>query len=136
MTVAVDTSVSVAYLLRSHAHHRLVRARLGGRELRLTGHSLAETYSVLTRLPGDARVSAADAVRLIDDNFAVVVALPVAAARRTHATLAAAQISGGAAYDGLVALAARSAGLPLASRDARAAATYRALGVEVELIAE
>jgi toxin FitB len=37
-----------------------------GQDVALTGHALAETYSVLTRLPGDARLAAADViVRLI-----------------------------------------------------------------------
>jgi hypothetical protein len=38
--------------------------------MRWPKHTLAETYSVLTRLPGDARVHPADAVVLIDENFA------------------------------------------------------------------
>ena len=48
--------------------------------------------------------------------------------------LAAAGVAGGAVYDGIVATAAKNAGLLLVSCDVRAAATYRALGVEFELI--
>ena len=42
----------------------------------LTTHSLAETCSVLTRLPGDARVTPDDAVTLIEANFAGSVPVP------------------------------------------------------------
>lgn len=38
---------------------------------------------------------------------------------------------GGAVYDALVGLAAKSASIALATRDLRAAATYSALGVEI-----
>jgi toxin FitB len=51
------------------------------------------------------------------------------------AQFAAAGVAGGAVYDGLIASAAKEAGLLLVSCDARAAATYRALGVEFELLA-
>ncbi|MCL4292726.1 MAG: VapC toxin family PIN domain ribonuclease, partial [Acidimicrobiia bacterium] len=54
--------------------------------------------------------------------------------RSAPAVLAAAGIAGGATYDGLVALAARSAGLPLATRDRRAQSTYSLLGVPVEVV--
>ena len=65
-TLALDTSVAVPYLMAAHEAHRLTRRRLADRELVLTQHSLAETYSVLTRLPGDARVAPADVVTLLD----------------------------------------------------------------------
>ncbi len=43
-------------------------------------------------------------------------------------------ITGGAVYDGLIALGARWAGATLLSLDRRAGATYHRLGVEVELL--
>lgn len=131
MTLAVDTSAAVALLMSSHVAHRAVRRRLRGQDLALTQHSLAETYSVLTRLPGDARVAPADAVRLIDANFGPPALLPAATAASVPALLGELSIVGGAVYDGLVGLAARANHLPLATRDLRAAATYEALGVEV-----
>ena len=70
MTVAVDTSVAVPLLVRSHQHHAQVVRWWDGQELSLSGHALAETYSVLTRLPGDARLAADDAARLLDTRFA------------------------------------------------------------------
>lgn len=131
MTLAVDTSAAVALVMSSHVAHRLVRRHLRGHELVLTPHSLAETYSVLTRLPGDARVAPADAVRLIEENFGPPAPLPAATAAVVPKLLAERKIVGGATYDGLVGLAAKANGLALATRDLRAAATYEALGVDV-----
>lgn len=123
-------------LVASHEAHESVRRWATGRSLSLSGHALVETYSVLTRLPGDARVSARDAVLLIDENFVENLALPPNVASGALRTLASLGISGGATYDGLVALAACEHDLTLATRDARARPTYEAVGVRVEVIAE
>lgn len=133
--VVVDTSVAVPFLVRSHAAHVVCRQHLVGRRPRLAGQSLVETYSVLTRLPGDARVAPADVVLLLDDNFDVPALLDQETAARLPSVLASLGVAGGAVYDALVALAARRAGLPLVTRDRRAASTYGALGVEIELVA-
>ena len=106
-----------------------------GRQLGLGGHALAETYSVLTRLPGDARVDPADAVALIDENFQSF-PLGARAARAAHREFARRGIAGGATYDGLVALAAREHGAVLVTRDMRARSTYEALGVNTEVLAD
>ncbi len=106
-----------------------------GRRLSLSGHALAETYAVLTRLPADARVSAEDAVALIDDRFPEVLALSANSAITAHRRLASLGIAGGAVYDGLVALAALENGALLATRDARTRDTYEAVGVAVEVVA-
>lgn len=133
--VAIDTSVAVPLLAGSHQSHDRVAAWARGKSsIVLSGHALVETFAVLTRLPGDARVAPSDAVTLIDENFAEPVLLPPRVAQIAHRLLAEAAISGGAAYDGLVALAAREHGVSLATRDARARATYEALGVTVELV--
>jgi predicted nucleic acid-binding protein len=134
MTVAVDTSVAVPLLVRSHQHHADVVRWWDGQEITLSGHALAETYSVLTRLPGDARLSAEDAVRLLDARFTAPLTLSGPRAGKVHATLSRLGIAGGAVYDGLVALAARQHGLALATRDARARGTYDAVGVKVILV--
>lgn len=129
-----DTSVAIPLLVASHEAHDSVSAWASGRRLGLSGHAVAETYAVLTRLPGDARVSPADAVALIDDNFPRLLTLPLDVAGRCHRELADLGVSGGATYDGLVALAARHHGAVLVTRDARARSTYEAVGVRVELI--
>src|SRR3954447_8334114 len=115
----LDTSAAVPYLMRSHVAHAVVRRHVATRRLALTGHSLAETYSVLTRLPGDARVAPDDAVALLSSNFHDAALLDEETAASVPAVLAAANVAGGAVYDALVALAARRAELPLATRDRR-----------------
>lgn len=134
--LALDTSVAVPLVLRAHTHHELVRTALSDAEVHLTGHSLAETYAVLTRLPGDARLTASDAHRLINDRFAPAYLIPARTARTLPTVLATLGITGGATYDALVGLAAKAGGAQLATRDGRAAATYRAVGVDVELIVD
>jgi predicted nucleic acid-binding protein len=135
VTVAVDTSVAVPLLVRSHQHHAKVVRWWDGQELALSGQALAETYSVLTRLPGDARLSGEDAARLLDARFPPPLPLSDATAAKVHAILSRLGIAGGAVYDGLVALAAKEHGVALATRDARARGTYDAVGVAVILVA-
>jgi predicted nucleic acid-binding protein len=135
VTIAVDTSVAVPLLVRSHQHHPDVVRWWDGQHLTLSGHALAETYSVLTRLPGDARLSAPDAARLLDARFTMPLTLSGPSAQKVHTTLSQLGIAGGAVYDGLVALAAKEHGLALATRDARARGTYDAVGVTVILVA-
>lgn len=132
--IAVDTSVAVPLLVASHPEHDAVVAWAERRSLRLTGHSLAETFAVLTRLPGDARVAPEDAITLIDSNFADVVVASQEAVADVHRLFARSGVAGGATYDGLVAIAAREHGIALATRDARARSTYEALGVSVQLV--
>lgn len=132
--LVLDTSVAVPLLVTSHVAHRSVNAALGDRAAALAGHALHETYAVLTRLPGDARVAPADAVRLLGERFETAAILDARSFRSAPAIFASAGVAGGATYDGLVALAARSAGLPLATRDRRAHSTYRLLNVSVEML--
>lgn len=91
---------------------------------------------MLTRLPGDARASPADAVLLIDDNFEEPLLLSPEAAGGVHREFARSGVSGGATYDGLVALASRENGFMLATRDARARPTYEAVGARVVVVAD
>lgn len=132
---AIDTSVAVPLLMTSHRHHTMVAAWAESRTLALCGHALVETYSVLTRLPGDARVAAADAVGLMDANFAASLQLGARTSRSAHREFARRGIAGGATYDALVALAAREHGVALATRDARARSTYDAFGIVTEVLA-
>lgn len=134
--LALDTSAAVPYLLRSHTAHAAVRAQVGRRRPMLTGHSLAETYSVLTRLPGDARVAPDDAARLISANFGEPALLDVDVASDLPGVLAPRGIAGGAVYDAMVALAAAGAQVPLMTRDRRAAATYAILAAQIELVTD
>jgi hypothetical protein len=89
---------------------------------------VVETYSVLTRLPGDLRVLPEDAARLLRERFAAPLVLSCKAAAKLPDTLSALGISGGAVYG---ALAAAEHGAQLATRDGRARATYEAIGAHV-----
>ena len=134
MTVAVDTSIAIPLLVRSHGHHADVVRWWNGQELALSGHALAETYSVLTRLPGDARLAPADAAQLLDARFSSPLVLGSSHARKLPDTLSRLGIAGGAVYDALVALAAKENGALLATRDSRARGTYEAVGVRVVVV--
>ena len=130
-TVGLDTSVAIPLLVRTHTAHAAVVRWWNGRDVALSGHALAETYSVLTRLPGDVRLAPGDAARLLDERFVEPLLLGPGVARRLPDVLGRLGIAGGAVYDALVALAAAEHGADLATRDARAKATYEAVGVRV-----
>ncbi len=134
MKVAIDTSVAVPLVVRSHRKHAAVVRWWDGQDVALCGHALAETYSVLTRLPGDARLSPADAARLLTARFAAPLLLSSSQARKLPDTLSGLGIAGGAVYDALVALAAKEHQAALATRDARARGTYDAVGVQVIVV--
>jgi predicted nucleic acid-binding protein len=131
----LDTSVAVPLLVATHHEHERVVAWWGGREVALSGHAGVETYSVLTRLPGDLRLDPVDAARLLSERFAPSLLLAPKTTRRLADTLARLDISGGAVYDALVALAAVEHDADLATRDARARATYEAIGARVVVAA-
>jgi predicted nucleic acid-binding protein len=121
-------------LVQSHRAHSVVVEWWNGRDVALCGHALAETYSVLTRLPGDARLSPADAAHLIAERFAVPLLLGPEVSRRLPEILADLGIAGGAVYDAMVALTATEHGCVLATRDGRARTTYERVGTRVEII--
>jgi toxin FitB len=133
--VAVDTSVAVPLLVRTHANHEQVVRWWAGKSLAMSGPALAETYSVLTRLPADARLSPADAARLLAARFGEPMLVSDATARTLPEVLSKLGIAGGAVYDALVGLAAREHGAALATRDGRARPTYDAVGVPVIVVA-
>src|SRR5690606_35961286 len=102
----------------------------------LAGHAHIESYAILTRLPAAHRRHQETVMRLLAHNFPATVHLPADIAMDAVRQLAERGIAGGAAYDGLVALAARHHHLPLLTCDERARATYDAFGVEVEVEVE
>jgi predicted nucleic acid-binding protein len=131
--LALDTSVAVPLLLRHHDFHAVVVDWWDGQQSALPGHALAETYSVMTRLPGDGRLTPQDAARLLADRFATPLLLDPETSRRLPAKLAELEIFGGAVYDALVGLAAVEHDATLATRDARARATYERVGARIVL---
>ena len=104
--LALDTSVAVPLLVRTHRSHTVVARWWDGRDVALSGHALAETYSVLTRLPGDLRLAPADAARLLGERFLEPLLLGSQVAGRLPDVLGGLGIAGGAVYDALVTLAA------------------------------
>lgn len=132
--VGVDTSLALALLVASHRHHDSAMTWWSGREVALSGHAAAETFSVLTRLPGDARFNPEEAARLIRARFAPTLLPDAPTLRNLPDILAPLGIAGGAVYDALVGLAARDNGADLATRDARAIPTYERLGVRVAVV--
>ncbi|WP_022888656.1 PIN domain-containing protein [Agromyces italicus] len=130
----LDASAAVALVLPSHSAHAAIAARVGRARLGLAGHAAIETYSALTRLPAQHRLSAAEAAQLIADRFASSHPLDAAVAATAVGRLAEAGVTGGSAIDGLVALAAIDAGVALVTCDRRALTTYDALGTVVEYV--
>jgi predicted nucleic acid-binding protein len=130
----LDTSAAIAFVQPSHNAHAATYAALVGRPKGLAGHAAFETYSVLTRLAPPDRLTPRAAQRLIEVNFPHSRFLSSKRSAALVATLAAAGVSGGAVYDALIAAAAAEHGLTLVSRDSRAAGTYRAMGVDLELL--
>lgn len=128
---ALDTSVAIPLLVQSHREHGDIVRWWRGHDVALSGHALVETYSVLTRLPGDLRVAPAEAARLIEERFASPLVLSAESARHVPRLLAKLGIAGGAVYDALVALAALEHDATLATRDRRARNTYEMVGARV-----
>lgn len=134
MTQAVDSSIAIAAILADHQAHEEAEEALS-RSAATIAHVATETYSVLTRLPPPLRLGAAQAAAIVEARLpSTRVTLDADAHTSAPARLATAGVSGGATYDGLIALTALEHELELLSRDRRAARTYRALGVRFQLL--
>jgi predicted nucleic acid-binding protein len=118
MKVFCDTNVLVAAFIASHPHHQAARPVLervkAGRDTGFVAvHSLAETYGVLTRLPGGNQVPAPIAWQLINENVVKNFTLVTLTARDySSAVETAAQngVVGGQVYDALLLAAASKSG--------------------------
>jgi predicted nucleic acid-binding protein len=133
-TLLVDTSVAVALAVVDHEHHSATVNAMGHRPIGLSGHAAFETFSVLTRLPPPIRRTPGTVFRILSRNFPESRFLSAEATGNLLDRLTQIGIAGGAVYDALVAAAALEHQLPLATRDRRAIETYRALGVELEIL--
>jgi predicted nucleic acid-binding protein len=114
----VDSSCLIQAASPLHPHNAAalaeIEARLAeGHELVFAGPSLAETYSVLTRITGGVRLSPANAARVIESwvEQGTVAALPAEAYRRLHERASHAAVAGGRIYDAVIALTAEFAGV-------------------------
>jgi predicted nucleic acid-binding protein len=131
---AADSSVTIAALVNDHPAHDVAADALAACE-RTIAHVAIETYSVLTRMPPPGRFDADTVVTALDERLpSPYVTLDASSYAKAFSRLAAAEISGGASYDGLIALSALEHDLELVSRDRRAARSYRALGVRFTLL--
>ena len=129
-----DTSVVVAGLSEWHPSHGASRAGLTRVEW-LPAHVVAETVSVLSRLPHGYAVPAADAVAIIR-RIADGRIRQLRADRYllTLGALASAGLGGGAVYDALVGATAREHDATLLTLDVRAQRTYAAVGARFEAL--
>jgi toxin FitB len=134
MRAVADTSVIVAAALKSGAGHDQSREALLASSAGAAGHAWIESFSVLTRLPPDVRLSGAHATKLLNSVVPETRNLGADDHLRFVQWITHSSVVGGAVYDALVGWAAKCADLPLLTRDARALPTYRQLEIEVLLI--
>lgn len=131
MRAVVDTSVIVSAVLEDAPAHDECLEAIGTSAGAAAGHAWFESVSVLTRLPPDLRLSTADACRAIEASVGGTRRLSAPEQAALQRWLGSAGIAGGAIYDALVGWVARSARVPLITRDQRALPTYRRLGIEL-----
>ena len=132
--IAVDSSVVIALCATWHESHKVAQEALD-QDPRLVGHVGLESYSVLTRLPAPQRIPPAVVVAFLRAVFPdEPLVLSASALGHLPDELEERGISGGAVYDGLVAMSARAHGLALLSLDRRAVQTYERCGVRFSLL--
>ncbi|HET7573717.1 MAG TPA: PIN domain-containing protein [Solirubrobacterales bacterium] len=100
---------------------------------RLIAHTMAETFSALTRRP-DPHPAARVTRYLRQFLEQPPVGLPPGSYYKALENLANGEVLGGAVYDGLIAATAKHAGLRLLSLDRRAVRTYAMLDVDYEIL--
>jgi len=117
MKVLLDSSTLIAAMLPDHVHYAaacpwLAQAKLGAFDFLVSGHSLAEVYSVLTRLPRKPLITPADAWKMLTENViscARIVTLSGDDYVALIEDLSQRGIGGGLVYDAIIAKAAESA---------------------------
>ena len=117
MKVLLDSATLIAAMLPDHVHHPdaypwLAQGKAGVFEFFASGHSLAEVYAVLTRLPRTPRISPADAWSLLEENVtscANLIALSGSQYALLIAELSQRGVMGGTVYDAVIAKAAELA---------------------------
>jgi predicted nucleic acid-binding protein len=126
--------VVVAAFASWHEKHEAARQALDA-SVRLVEHCALETYSVLTRLPAPHRAPAGLVRQFLRAAFPrPYLRLSAADYRAFVLHLPDNAISGGAAYDALIAATAARAGADLISCDRRAVPVYERYGVRVRLL--
>ncbi len=118
MKAFLDTSVLVAALLPFHERHAEALAlmkelRGSGTETWIAGHTLVETYAVLTGYPTKPRIGPREACRMLKENFGAWLKVATLAREEYWDFLGEAtekNIAGGRTYDALIAGCARKSG--------------------------
>ena len=103
----LDTSVLVATSVEVHEHHERSFALFNGADRKTAccaAHSLAELYATLTRFPGKVRLSADQALLILDsvEEKLEIVSLDAREYRLAIQDAATAGIVGGTIYDALI----------------------------------
>jgi predicted nucleic acid-binding protein len=130
---AVDSSLLIAAVAPWHeAHARADQTLQQATELRMIAHVLWETFAWLTS--NRPRTHPSVAASLLADLPGPPLVLSPEGHARLLEVIRNGQIIGGAVYDALIGATALEAGARLLSRDRRAARTYEAVGVRVELV--
>jgi predicted nucleic acid-binding protein len=131
---AADTSLVVAAFASWHESHEAARRALDG-GLRLVEHCALETYCVLTRLPPPHRASGEVVRDFLAARFPQpLLRLSESAYKGFILGLVDHGVTGGAAYDALVAATAVDCGAELVSCDRRALTVYERYGVRTQLL--
>jgi predicted nucleic acid-binding protein len=111
--VLFDTSVIIAALLPKHPNHAPCFAQLQTAESKqiqgyLSTHSLAEVYSVMTRMPSQPRISPQEVKILIARCLQYLAAVPLETTdyQAAIAQMTALNLPGGGIFDALIAQAA------------------------------
>ncbi len=130
--IAADASVAIAAFAPWHEHQDAAQRALGRRPS-IVAHAAFETYSVLTRVPEPQRAPASVVRAQLEDRFGDRwLGLTATALRLALARLEELGISGGATYDGVIAITTAASDATLVTCDRRALATYQRIGVELE----
>jgi len=131
---AADTSLVIAAFASWHESHEAARRALDG-GLRLIEHCALETYSVLTRLPPPHRVSGAVVRDFLTARFPQpFLRLGEQAYKEFILGLPERGVTGGGAYDSLVAATAASHGAELVTCDRRAVPVYERYSVRTRVL--
>ena len=131
---AADTSVVIAAFASWHENHEAARRALDS-GLRLVEHCALETYSVLTRLPPPHRASGEVVRDFLTARFPQpFLRLSEDAYKDFILGLPDQGVTGGAAYDALVAATAAGCEAELITCDRRALPVYERYGVRAQLL--
>ncbi len=131
---AADTSLVIAAFASWHESHEAARRALDGR-LRLIEYCALETYSVLTRLPPPHRTSGPIVRDFLEARFPQpFLRLSERAYQGFIFGLPDHGVTGGAAYDALVAATAAGCGAELVTCDRRALPVYERYGIRAQLL--